>query len=469
MDTTDTKEVAKQIIKTAVARGAEFAEVVVQQNEFLLKRIKDGQVDQPPAGEQWTIDMALVKAGRKQAATFDNPLFAKDIIQKTLKQIEFLPEQDVFVPNEVFPTVAQPTAIYDELTAQLKGEILIETAKDITEKLAQNGLILSGKLAQSRGETTYQNSIGTKQTAKYTLACAALYAFDKNDPAVSSYASSGGSSIAHIEQDKERLLQELTQKCELQRAKKRIDLFADKKEGEDITIDVILEPYFFAQLIDALAFTFNGLQVERGESFVSNKIGQRVTGENITMLDTYNDPNNRGVGLPFDFEGRPRQPISLIKQGVAKTALYDAELAKTWKKPATGNALPPSYRSQGAIPFNLAVEGGNTPLAEIIRNCKKPTLWITKLHYLGIKHYQTATMTGIAQHGVFLVENGKVQGPVENVRFEERIADALSRVEAMSEPRLVFDPLDLTFPFSTVIPTVKIKQFRFVGSTSRTI
>ncbi|HEX9721861.1 MAG TPA: TldD/PmbA family protein [Candidatus Paceibacterota bacterium] len=465
----DTKDVAKEIIRLAKAKGAEFAEVVVSQNEFSLKRIKDGQVDQPPAGEQWTIDVALVKAGRKQAATFDNPLFAKDIIQKMLKQMEFLPLQDVFVPSEVFPPVAQPAAIYDELTARLKGEILIETAKDITAKLEKHNLALAGKLAQSRGETTYQNSLGTKQTAKYTLACAALYAFDKNDSAISSYASSGGASIAFIEQDKERLLQELTQKCELQRAKKRIDLFANKKEGEDITIDVVFEPYFFAQLIDALAFTFNGLQVERGESFVSNKIGRRVTGENITMLDTYNDPNNRGVGLPFDFEGRPRQPISLIKQGVAKTALYDAELAKTWKKPATGNALPPSYRSQGAIPFNVVVKGGNAPLAEIIQNCKQPTLWITKLHYLGIKHYQTATMTGIAQHGVFLVENGKVRGPVENVRFEERIADALSRVEAMSEPRLVFDPLDLTFPFSTVVPAAKIKQFRFVGSTSRTV
>ena len=45
---------------------------------------------------------------------------------------------------------------------------------------------------------------------------------------------------------------------------------------------------------------------------------------------------------------------------------------------------------------------------EMIRNTRRPTLWLTKVHYLGMKHYQTATMTGVGQHGVFLVENGRV-------------------------------------------------------------
>ena len=106
-------------------------------------------------------------------------------------------------------------------------------------------------------------------------------------------------------------------------------------------------------------------------------------------------------------------------------------------------------------------------MKEMIKSSKNPTLWITKLHYPGMKHYQTATMTGVAQHGVFLVENGKVQAPVENMRFEESIPEALKRVEAMSEPRLVFDPLAFSLPDAVVLPAMKIKQFRFVGSTKR--
>jgi predicted Zn-dependent protease len=67
------------------------------------------------------------------------------------------------------------------------------------------------------------------------------------------------------------------------------------------------------------------------------------------------------------------------------------------------------------------IEGGESSIEDMIASCEEPALWITKLHYLGMKHFQTATMTGIAQHGVFLVENGKVTKPVENVRFEEVI------------------------------------------------
>jgi predicted Zn-dependent protease len=103
----------------------------------------------------------------------------------------------------------------------------------------------------------------------------------------------------------------------------------------------------------------------------------------------------------------------------------------------------------------------------MIKNSKEPTLWITKLHYPGMKHYQTATMTGVAQHGVFLIENGQVRSPVENIRFEESIPEALKRVEAMSESRLVFDPLSFSLPSGVVVPAMKIKQFRFVGSTKR--
>jgi hypothetical protein len=93
----NTKEVAQQIIKTAKAKGADFCEVVVSQNEFSLKRIKQGQVDQPPAREQWEIDLAIVKNNHKRAITFDNPLFAGRIIEKTMQQIALLPRQETVV------------------------------------------------------------------------------------------------------------------------------------------------------------------------------------------------------------------------------------------------------------------------------------------------------------------------------------------------------------------------------------
>lgn len=464
----DTKKVAQEIIKTAKQKRAEFAEVVIAQNEFSLKRMKNGQVDQPPAGEHWDIDLALVKAGRRKSVGFDNPLFAKELIAKTLQQMEFLPEQEVLIPKEPFEPVSQPPGLYDTKTAQLAEEHLFAANKKIADALGKEGLLLSGKIAQGRGELSYENSIGTGQSAQFTLATAAFYAFDQQDSSISAYASSGGTSIDHI--DTQRIIDELIFKCKLQRGQKRVDLFKGKKDGEDMQIDVILEPYFLEPVFGWLGFFgFNGLFVEHGESFVSGKVGQQIMDKNISIADHPDDPNNRGIGFPFDFEGRPRKKLQLIEQGIAKTAVYDSAMASRFGKHPTGNALPPSAKSQGASPFDIAVQGGQDTLEGMIANSKNPTLWITKAHYLAIKHNQTATMTGIGHHGVFLIENnGKTVTPAENVRFEQNMVEAFSRVEALSPSRLVFDPMSLSFPSGVVAPAMKIKQFRLIGSTTRT-
>jgi predicted Zn-dependent protease len=464
----NTKEVAQQIIKTAKAKGADFCEVVVSQNEFSLKRIKQGQVDQPPAREQWEIDLAIVKNNHKRAITFDNPLFAKQAVEQTLLQMELLPRQKVFIPTEACASIAQPSALYDEKTAQLLDEYLLDIARQAESQLKEQKLYVSGKIGQGRGEITYQNSLGTKQTALFTLATAALYAFDEQNQSISAYANSGGTSLNHI--DVNRMVQELIQKCELQRSAKTVDIFEGKKAGEDVIIDVIVEPYVLAEIFGWFGFFgFNGLLVERGESFISDKMRQKVMGKNITITDDPRHPENKGMGLPFDFEGHPRSKTFLIEHGVAKNAAYDSELAHVFNKQTTATALPPSARSEGSVPFDIAVEGGETAIEDMIARSKKQTLWITKPHYVAMKHSKTCIMTGVFHHGVFLVENGKVVAPVENVRFEQNMVEAFSQVEEISPSRLVFDPRSLSFPTGVVVPAMKIKNFRFVGSTERTV
>ena len=72
---------------------------------------------------------------------------------------------------------------------------------------------------------------------------------------------------------------------------------------------------------------------------MSGKIGEKITGERITIWDDGRDP--RGIVLPFDFEGVPKQRVDLIEQGVARGAVYDSYRAGKEKgKASTGHALP---------------------------------------------------------------------------------------------------------------------------------
>ncbi|KKW13468.1 MAG: hypothetical protein UY53_C0013G0010 [Parcubacteria group bacterium GW2011_GWA2_50_10] len=426
---TETQETAQRLLSLARKEGAEFAEVMAMQNEFSLKRIRQNQVDQPPAGEQWSIDLALVKGKRRKTVCLDNPLGVEKIIRETMERIDLLPEHEPHVPTEKFASVGQPLSLYDKKTAELSGDRLVAFEKTLC---------------------------GRKIFRPYRRTGCHVHLFF--------YSQSGIFDLIRFEL---ALVVNLDDHRALGRVAAGIHV---KRPGDPFETFDRGDPFLDGTLFGWLGFFgFNGLFVEHGESFISDKVGQQVMGENITIADDPADNRNKGMGFPFDFEGRPRKKIVLVEQGIAKRALYDSALAAEWGKEATCNALPPSSRSEGAAPFDLVIEGGNTSVEEMIKHSKEPTLWITKLHYPGMKHYQTATMTGVAQHGVFLVENGKVVSPVENVRFEENIPEALKRVEALSESRLVFDPLSPSLPSGVVAPAMKIKQFRFVGSTQRSI
>jgi hypothetical protein len=53
---------------------------------------------------------------------------------------------------------------------------------------------------------------------------------------------------------------------------------------------------------------------------MSGRIGQKVTGENITIWDDGLDPD--GLPVPFDFEGVPKRKVMLLDRGVAAGVVY---------------------------------------------------------------------------------------------------------------------------------------------------
>ena len=72
--------------------------------------------------------------------------------------------------------------------------------------------------------------------------------------------------------------------------------------------------------------------------------------------------------------------------------------------------------------------------------------------------------TGTTRDGTFLIEDGKISARVRNLRFTESMLDAFSRVEAISADSRVIR--DWWSTFTSVLPSVKIKDFTFTGATT---
>lgn len=223
---------------------------------------------------------------------------------------------------------------------------------------------------------------------------------------------------------------------------------------------VVLEP---AAMTDFLLFLsvygFGGLFFLEKRSFFCGKIGKKVMGKNITIVDDVSHPKT--IGIPFDYEGIPRFRVVLVEDGIARGVVHDRKTAKAAGMESTGHGLP-QPNVHGPIPMNLVMEPGDSSVEEMIASVDRGIL-ITQFHYTNVIDPQKMIMTGMTRNGTFLIEDGKVTKPVKNMRFTESAIRALSNVKALTKEQSFCGSF---FGGSFVVPGAMIRDFSFSSSTT---
>lgn len=185
--------------------------------------------------------------------------------------------------------------------------------------------------------------------------------------------------------------------------------------------EVVLEPECVGEILAFLAFYgFNAKQVIEGQSFV--KPGEQQFDPAITLVDDATDPLAIGVG--FDVEGTPKQPLDLVAVGVTEALVHDRRTARKLDTLSTGHAIP-GGESWGAFPENLFLRPGATSPEEMVASVERGLL-VTEFNYCRILDPKTQVVTGLTRNGTFLVEGGRVTGAVKNLRFTQSFVEALA-------------------------------------------
>src|SRR6266536_758283 len=204
-------------------------------------------------------------------------------------------------------------------------------------------------------------------------------------------------------------------------------------------------------------------------SFLSNRIGTRLFGENITIWDDVSHPLQSGS--PFDGEGVRRQRVQLVENGVVKRLVYARATAEKMKKSehaakvgpieATGHGFP-IPNEMGEAPMNIVFQGPQEPktVEQMIASTERGIL-VTRLWYIREVDPYEKILTGMTRDGTFLVENGKVVCGIRNFRFNQNLIEMLSNVEQMSPPVRTSGEES----FDMVVPAMKIKDFNFTEVT----
>jgi len=227
-------------------------------------------------------------------------------------------------------------------------------------------------------------------------------------------------------------------------------------EGE---YTVILEPPAVESLVRFLGWLgLGGLPCAEGRSYFSGKVGEKVLGDNITLVDDFT--NQDSFGTPFDYEGSPRTRQVLVEKGKFLGPVLDRSTAKKLKMDGTtGHALPYPSRP-GPLPLSLNLEGGDQSMEEMIQGTRKGIL-VTRFFYDNVIDPGKMTVTGMTRDGTFLIEDGKITKGLKNLRYNESIPRVFQNVSAISREKWSLRGFG-----RTSLPAIKVEGFRFTGQGS---
>jgi predicted Zn-dependent protease len=110
--------------------------------------------------------------------------------------------------------------------------------------------------------------------------------------------------------------------------------------------------------------------------------------------------------------------------------------------------------------MHLAMLPGQTPQADLVAGLERGLL-VTRFHYTNPVHPKLAIVTGMTRDGTFLVEGGRILGPVKNLRFTQSYLDAIAGTVAVARERKTLKG----FLGGVVVPALRIESWSFTGTT----
>jgi PmbA protein len=227
--------------------------------------------------------------------------------------------------------------------------------------------------------------------------------------------------------------------------------------------EVILEEYAVADILSFLAaHSFSGLAWLEGRS--NFRPDARIMADQVSIWDDGLSP--AGLPMPFDCEGLPKRRIDLVENGVARAVVYDSTTGRRAGKQSTGHGLPVPgaiwplrpHVAAGPQPAHLFIKTGSVGKEEMVQGIERG-LWVTRFNYTRLVHPLEVTVTGTTRGGTFLIENGEISRPVQNLRYTQSYRQALTNVTAIGKEAKV-----QRHEFGAhCAPALRISNFRFTG------
>ncbi len=440
------RDEARLLLEEALGMsGAEHTEAVLEVKRESLTRFANNEIHQNVTAHNHTLTLRAL-AGRRAGIASTNRLDSsalRQVADRALALARLSPE-DPELP-EPGPAVEVPTLeAFAPATAASTPEERVEAVGLVMQRAESRGLNAAGAFATTSTVFAVANTRGRFAYHPATYA---------NFTGTVRGADSSGWVDCH-----RRDVRAIDAGALGGRAAEKAERSAHPEAIEPGSHTVVLEPNAVAELVGFLAFLGLGAQADQeGRSFMSGRLGQRITGERVLLADDPFDP--RAFGTPFDVEGTPRRRVLHVEHGIARGVVHDRRTARKAGVESTGHACA-FGSTEGPLPFSLVLAGGDQSLEQLIASTERGIL-ITRFWYSRVVDARKTLITGMTRDGTFLIERGRLTRGLRNLRFNESVLEVLERAEAFGregEPT-VFDYSG----HCVVAPALRVRDFRFTG------
>jgi predicted Zn-dependent protease len=440
---------------------ADEVEVLFSGGKSALTRFANNIIHQNVAEENYAVSVRTVFGGRTARSTTNklDDESLKRVVQssESLAKVQH-PDPDLLPVAEKRDAGAtrevSPTRHFTE-TAAVTPQQRAETVKKIVSIADKYKLTTAGIVSTSESIEAVFNSRGLSDWHTQTSSEVSITMLA---PDSSGWQKANFPNVANLDA---ATLAEIA-------ARKAIDS-AKPSEIPAGKYTVILEPAAVLDIVGFMFFDFGGLAILDQRSFLNNRVGTKLFGDNINIWDDVAHPLQSGV--PFDGEGVRRHKLQLVENGVINRLVYARATAEKMKrseyKDKVGPVAPtghgfPLPNEMGEAPMNIVF--GETPqpssIEQMIFSTERGVL-VTRLWYIREVDPYEKILTGMTRDGTFYVEDGKIRYGVRNFRFNQSLIQMLSNVETMGAPVRASGEES----FDMVVPAMKVRDFNFTEVT----
>jgi PmbA protein len=440
---TDLREVAQDLVRRAMAGGATAAEAVVREGDEFSTLVRLGQVETLKESGSRAVGVRVF-FGQRAASTYSSD-FSRAGLDRMLTSALALAKITSEDPFGGIPDASQLGQIsgnldlYHEDVYSLPGADRIDYARraekaalDFDPRIKNSE---GGSFDAATGHKVLANSHGFvgEYRRSYCSVAAIPIAQDDKGAMQRDYWFSVARNLGRLESA------EKVGRVAAERTIRRLGA----RKAKTAQVPVIFDPMVAASILEHIFEGVNGDSVYRGASFLAGKLGQKIAGDNVTVIDDGTIPGGFGTS-PFDGEGIPTRRTLVIENGMLKSYLLNTYTAKKLGLQTTANASRGLAGTPGIGPGNYFLQPGKRTPKEIIGDVKEG-LYVTE--FLG---HGANLVTGDYSRGAsgLWISGGELTYPVEEITVAGNLKEMFFNISEIGS--------DLEFRGSVASPTIRI-------------